>query len=190
MSESNPTPESSAAETTDAKRARCGRDGGDRCRGGHRRRRWKLFGFLGVLALAAFALPRAFAHGPGGWSCHRGGELTAEQTREHMGRMAGHALDRVDASDDQRASVDGILDRAAPDVVHFKGEADALRDSFHDAVAADRLDRAELDGLRQDGLELADRASARALEVFLEVAAVLTPDQRRQLRERAGVEAE
>lgn len=189
MSDTTPTPDAPSSETSAGRGCRGAHADGKTCRGG-RRRRWRLFAFLGVLALGALTLPRAFAHGHGGWSCGAHREITAEQAREHMGRMAEHALDEVDASDAQRAGVDAALDRAAPELVAFKGEADDLREAARDAVAADRLDRAELDGLRQDALELADRASLRAMDLFLEVANVLTPDQRRQLRERAGLTPE
>jgi len=178
MSDQNPTPETpSASPETPSADPRCARGGRH-----SRRRRWgRRVGFLAVLALGIFAIPRAF-----GWSGHRchGGDWSATEVREHMGFVADHALDHVDASDDQYAAVDQILDEAAPKMTAFHDEARDLKKRFHAALVADPTNRAALEDLRKEALDLADRATEGALDDLTRTAAVLTPDQRAKLAER------
>lgn len=179
MSEQNTTPDAQPTPDTSPTPERSGC--GPRCaRGKHsRRRRWgRRLGLLAVLALGVFAVPRAF--GWGGHSCHSG-DWSADEVREHMGFVADHALDRVDATDAQVAAVDQILDEAAPKMAGFHEEAHDLRQRFHKAVLADPTDQASLEDLRKEALDLADRASGAALQDLTRAAAVLTPDQRTKL---------
>lgn len=176
MSEQTPTPETPSAEQTSSGGPRCARGRGSR------RRRWgRRIGVLAVVALGIFAIPRAF--GWGGHHCH-GGDWSSSEVREHMGFVADHALDHVDATDEQYAAVDQILDEAAPKMAGFHDEARDLRKRFHAALIADPTDKASLEDLRKEALELADRATGSALDDLTRAAAVLTPDQRTKLASR------
>lgn len=173
----NPTPESSTdSQGADSKR----------CRRGSRRGRWgRRLGVFTVLALGLFALPRAFGWG-GGHHCDRGGAMSSEEVREHMGFVSDHALDEVDATDAQYASIEAILDEAAPKIVDTHQEARALKQRLRETLIADPTNRAALEEIRQEGLALADRASSDAMDKLSEAAAVLTPEQRATLADRAS----
>lgn len=177
MSDNNPTPESSTPESN----SRCAREG-RACGGAHRGRRWKFWAFLAMIGAGAVLLPRAWAGG--GWGGHCGrGEVSEADIQEHLGWATERLLDEADATDAQRATIQGIADEAAPELYGFKTEAHALGAAFHEAVAD--ADRASMDALRQDGLTLIDRASARGVDWLYRVAETLTPEQREQLRAAA-----
>lgn len=171
MSETT-TPESN--ESTESK-GRCGH----RAHGMHRRRRWRFWALLAMIGAGAVFIPRAFAHG--GWGGHCGrGEVSQEDVQEHLGWATDRLLDEADATDAQRATIHKIADEAAPEIYGFKTEAHELGGSFHDALAD--ADRESMEALRQDGLELVDRASARGVDWLARVAETLSPEQREKLR--------
>ncbi|MCB9760618.1 MAG: Spy/CpxP family protein refolding chaperone [Alphaproteobacteria bacterium] len=147
------------------------------------RRRFGILGLLCAFALGAFALPRAFAAYTGGHGCHRGGDFTAEEVRDHMGHGADWILDEVDATDAQRDQIDAVLDEAAPEMVELHAEGRGLKDELRGLLAAPTLDREAIEQVRLDGVDLADRASTRALGWMVRVAEVLTPEQRADLAE-------
>lgn len=173
MSDTTPTPD--ATPSSDSRR--CGR--GD---ARHRRRWGRRFAFLGLIALGVFALPRAF--GWGGGHCGHHGAMSAEDLRGRMSWMSDRALDHVDATDQQYAEVEAILDQAAPKLAGLHEEGRDLRQRFRQAVIEHPEDREALHALRKEGIALADRASAAALDDLSRVAAVLTPEQRQELAKR------
>jgi Spy/CpxP family protein refolding chaperone len=68
-----------------------------------------------------------------------------------------------------------------------------MRDRMRDArlqaatlLAQPTIDRAALEALRANQLQLAEQASRRLTQALADVADVLTPEQRKQLAERAG----
>lgn len=179
MSETQTTPESTPQSQSD-KGHRC--DGRCARRGGRGRRWGRRLGVLAVLAIGLFALPRAF--GWGGGHCDRDAAWTAEEVREKMSFVSDRALDHVDATDEQYAAIEEILDRAAPELVGLREEGRDLRERLRVAIVEHPEDRAALEALRQEGLALADRASKAALEHAASAAATLTPEQRAELAER------
>lgn len=144
-------------------------------------RRSRIFVALGALGLLA-AVPAAFASaGLGGHGCHRDGPPDAEEVRAHMGRAAGWVLDEVDASDDQVAAIDAILDEAAPGLIALHEEGHQLHLDLRDELSAATVDPAAVEDIRQDGLALADRASAQVLGWVVSAANVLDAEQRATL---------
>jgi len=51
-------------------------------------------------------------------------------------------------------------------------------------LSQDRIDRAELEDVRQDSIRLADQASLRMTQLVADIADVLTPAQRKALAAR------
>lgn len=175
MSETNPTPDATTSTSTST-------DGQGRCagRGGHRRGRFgRKIAVLAILFAGLAGLGAAFAGG--GHCAHRGGPVTAEGVREHMAWATDRALDRVDATDEQYKAVDGIIDESAPQLAAFAQQGHELKGRFHSALSSDPTDRAALEALRAEGLALADKASAAALDDLVKLASVLTPEQRQEL---------
>src|SRR5688572_20845204 len=121
-------------------------------------RRAIILGVLPVLAIMGLVVPRAFA-GRWGWGgrCGHHAASTPEEMRERMQYGAERILDRVDATDQQRAAFDQMIEELAPDAVTFQGEKRELAKQMHAALAADKVDVAELERIRGAGIELAER---------------------------------
>jgi Spy/CpxP family protein refolding chaperone len=135
---------------------------------------------FGGLLLAGTALAGSTLRGHG---CH-GKEPTSEiELREHLEDVSGRVLSQVDATPAQRAAVDTLLEGAAPTLWAFKQEGAELHERGEAALDGDQIDRAALESVRKDGLALADRASAEALDLFVDLANVLTVEQRAELHE-------
>jgi Spy/CpxP family protein refolding chaperone len=137
------------------------------------------------------AFPHMGEHGPGmgGMRHGMGGEMGAggmmfRGSPEHMGRMIDHMLDGLNASDAQRNQIKQIAAAAAADL---KAQAEAgrgLRQRAMQAFAAPNVDAAAVEQLRQQMLQQHDQMSRRVTQAMLDVARVLTPEQRARLGER------
>lgn len=102
-----------------------------------------------------------------------------------MGAMMGghveHMLDLVDASDAQRAQIKSIMDTARSEL---KPQHESLR-SLHEQgltlLAATNVDAAAIEAQRQKGSALHEQISRRMSQAMIDVARVLTPEQRAKL---------
>jgi len=150
-----------------------------------RRRMWPIVLIVGLIAVGAFAIPRAWAVMGPGWGHHGGcrGELTQETLDRHMDMASNLVLSAIDATDDQRVEVEAVLDGVAPETLRLHEEAEALKEALHDALSADELDTDEIERLRSESVALFDRGTNLALETFVELHDVLTPEQRAQIRD-------
>jgi Spy/CpxP family protein refolding chaperone len=133
-----------------------------------------------TIVAALLVAPLALA----GCRGHHRGEMTEAELGERMEDIAEYALDHVDASEQQTAQVNAVLRAAAPDLVAFRREHRELAAKLRAELAKDKIDRAQVEMLRQEGLDLADRASARASQALLDAADELQPEQRRKLAEK------
>ena len=100
--------------------------------------------------------------------------------------MEDHALfwlDRVDATDEQREAVRGIVGRAFDDLVGAVGEHRSLRREWLAELERPELDAEALEALRARHVALLDRKSRRVLGVVVEAGSVLTAEQRGELVE-------
>jgi len=159
-----------------------------------RRRRRGLIGFFALAGLAgallvvpvAMAGARGFTnHGFG--HCARGdAPLTETSVRERMAFGAARVLGHLDATDEQRAEVDAILDELAPQVVLRRAEGAELHSELQAVLAAEEIDADALEALRVEFLVHVDETSAGALGVLVELADVLTAEQRATMIDRAS----
>ena len=147
-----------------------------------RRRRWvaAVIVALPLLAVAVFAGTRAVASP---WGHHHWGDRdpTLEEAQEHVNRWTDHVLDRLDATDEQRAEIRLIVDEALPEMLALRTEGRALKREGREMLLVEPIDRAGLEQVRVEGIQLADRASARGLQVFIDITEVLTPEQRKEV---------
>lgn len=148
------------------------------------RRRWLWFGLVPVFALASWLLPRAYAHGGhGGWHRRGPGHVDPEEARETARFFLGRALKKVEATPAQRAAVEEAVDAVLPSLLALRGERLRLRDELRATLAADNVDTAKLESLRQDALRLVDRASAEVVGALGKASSELTAEQRQRLLE-------
>lgn len=199
LSSENPTPSATPADPTSADstpgagpEGRAGRCGpGGRCarrgsrggRGGLRR----LFKGAALLALIAVPISWAWAGPMGhGGSCGRhgwGGEVDAASIEAHMSRGAEHLFGRVDATDEQMAQIDTLIGELAPRLAALHAEKGDLHEEALDAVSAETVDPAALEGVRQHGLALADQGSRVVVDAVIGLSTILTVEQRQELVE-------
>jgi len=143
---------------------------------------------IATLATGVGLTAFAYGHGFRGW--HRGGlmggQLDPAKLDEHLDRMLKHLYVEVDATDVQKQLLAPIVKAAARDLMPMR---DRMRQGRLQAVALlsqPSVDRALLESLRADQLQMAEQASRRLTQAIADVADVLTPEQRKQLAERAG----
>jgi Spy/CpxP family protein refolding chaperone len=127
--------------------------------------------------------------GPG-WMHHggmhdgMGGGMQFRGSPEHIGRMVDHMLDGLDATDAQRNQIKQIAGAAAADLKAQAEAGRALRQRALQAFTAPNVDAAAVEQVRQQMLQQHDQMSRRMTQAMLDVARVLTPEQRARLGER------
>lgn len=161
----------------------------------------KLMGAGLVVALASALSLTAFAGDPPaapegasaphgmmgmhGMPHHRGGaEMGSGGLFMMGGRHLDHLLDEVGASDAQRSQVKDIAKAAAADL---KAQHEAGRKLHEQAMAvltAPEVDAAAAEKVRQQHLAMHDQMSKRMTQAMVDIARVLTPEQRAKLAQR------
>jgi len=102
----------------------------------------------------------------------------------HGGRMLERMLDSVNASAEQRTRIHEIMKSAMTDLRAQRDTTRGLRDQSMSLFAQPTVDAQAVEALRQQMLQQHDLASKRWTQAMLDAAAVLTPDQRKQLATR------
>ncbi len=114
------------------------------------------------LAGAVYAAP-GFGPGPGGLG--------------NPALMLEHMADHLDLTDEQRISVENILEAAKPEIEAIREQAKANREAIHGLDPADPAYDVELNTIAVSNGELATTGTLLAVRVRNEVAAVLTEEQ-------------
>lgn len=99
-------------------------------------------------------------------------------------RMVEHLTRGLELQPAQREQLRALAQAASADLSRLREEGRALREERHRLLAAPALDEAALEALRQRELAHHDRLSARMQRFMLDVARVLTPEQRQRWAER------
>ncbi len=143
---------------------------------------------LGTVATVAVAAPGASMgqdgpgfrghHGPHG---HHAELDSVDDLRDRMDVGVRFLGSQVDTTEAQEAEMEAILDELAPVAWELRTEGRALRAEVRDSLDGGDVDAEALEQARQDGLDLADRASALMLDTFVDISEVLTPEQRIEL---------
>jgi len=130
-------------------------------------------GLAAALAIGVVSIGVAQAHGGGGFG---GGGF---------GGFGGHRiykmLDKVGATDGQRAQIKAIWDGLRPQLKVVHEQHAQLRKQITQAMTAPTIDPAAVEKLRQQSVQQMDKVSALMTRGFVESARVLTPDQRKQI---------
>ncbi len=128
--------------------------------------------------------------GPGMGHMHHGmggggmGGMMFGGSPEHMGRMIDRMLDGLNATDAQRTQIKQIAAAAAGDLKAQAQSGRGLRQRGMQIFTAPTVDAAAAEQLRQQMLQQHDQMSRRVTQAMLDVARVLTPEQRARLGER------
>lgn len=133
----------------------------------------------GVVALVAGGA-LVYAHaGKGGH-----GRMGADEMAEHFQVHVRHVLAEVDATPEQRARIDAIVDAAAGDLKALHDQHANAFAEMHALLVAPAIDRAKLEQLRAQHIAALDTASQRCSTALADAAEVLTPAQRAKLGEK------
>lgn len=92
-------------------------------------------------------------------------------------------LEKVNATDAQRAQIKGIWEGLRPQLEANHEQHAALRKQLTQAMTAPTIDPAAIEKLRQQSVQLMDKSSTIMTRGFVESAKVLTPEQRKQVAE-------
>ena len=141
-----------------------------------------LAGFSGI-ALAQTAAPPAASTPPQGWHMHGGPHGGPMHGGPMHGRRLERLLDQVDATTEQRTKIRAILEAAAAEARTQAPARQQLHEQGLSLLAQPSIDAQAVEQLRQQMLAQHDQASQRWTKTMLEVAGVLTPQQRAQLAE-------
>ncbi len=135
-----------------------------------------LLAIFATMAITAGAHPGRGGDGPGfggaGFMMGPGG---------HMGRGLDRMLDSVNASDAQRTQIKQITAQAATDLKGQRDEGRKLRDQAMSIFTAPAVDAGAAESVRQQMLAQHDASSRRMLQAMIDIANVLTPEQRATL---------
>ena len=148
-----------------------------RTRGLGRRIFWGVALIAGALILSSPFLVRHNRH-------HRVWDQAAsspDQMREEIGNGVHWALWKVDATDAQRTQVNTILDDLAPDLFQLQSEHQALQTQIIQVLEADEINPDEVAEIQTASLSLSERVFSRSIDSLLQVSAVLSPVQRKEL---------
>jgi protein CpxP len=174
-----PGAQDTAAE--DGKGGRYCRHHGYDGRHGHRRGR---FFFVLMVALVAGTLGgyigKSFAHGHG----FMGMSADPAKMDEHVERMVKRFASKVDATPEQQQKLAVIAKAAAKDIVPVRDKLRDARKQALDIARAPAVDRAAMEKLRAEQLQLADSVSRRMTQALADAADVLTPEQRQKITGR------
>lgn len=142
-------------------------------------------GGMAIALAAALAVP-AFAHAPGPHGGGMGGPgvMLFAGSPERIARAVDHLLDGLNASDAQRSQIKQIAQAAAADLKQQHTAARGLHEQEAQIFTAPTVDANAAEQLRQRMLAQHDQASRRVTQAMVDVAQVLTPEQRLALGER------
>jgi len=173
---------------------------------GARASRRRVMAGAGIVALAAAALAtqrHALAQpmggrpgGPGPWHGHGMdfgmggmgfggmGETDPAVAARRLDAMVAYRLADVDATPEQRARISTIVQSLAKDLHGTRTKMAELRRQSMALLGTATIDRARLEKLRAEQMQIADSSSRRLLQAMADGADVLTPEQRTKLMER------
>jgi protein CpxP len=167
-------------ESTEKK---CTRPGGRKHRLGRRAR-------LTVAAVTLVAVGAVLGAGAAAQAARMGhhweGVKSEEQVRERALDKAAWVLGRIDASPEQEARINAIVDALVGDLYQLRGAHQEHRRQLIGELARPQLDREALEQIRAEELALADSASKAVLNAVVDATEVLSLEQREELAAMVG----
>jgi Spy/CpxP family protein refolding chaperone len=105
-----------------------------------------------------------------------------EQARAHIEGHVGFFLDRLDASPTQKERIVEILSGSLVELHALRERHRERHEEILDVLTGPEIDRQAIEALREQELALAEDASLSLAATLADVAEVLTPEQRAELR--------
>ncbi len=121
-------------------------------------------------------------HKRGGHS--RLASLSDEEIESLITRLVRHAGIEIDATPEQEAQIIALVTPVALDMKSMRGDWRGTGEELHELLAAPVIDREAIEELRAERLAEVDRISKEWVDVVVDVAMVLTAEQRELLDER------
>ena len=90
-------------------------------------------------------------------------------------------LDAIGATPEQRAAIRGFVEDTLPTLRSIKAERRALSEEMRALLLEPTVDRAAVEAVRSDAVDLFDRATDTVLDLMVDAANVLTVEQRAML---------
>ena len=116
----------------------------------------------------------------------RGAPLDPARLDEHVDRMLRHLYVEIDATEAQKQQLAPIVKAAAVELLPLHAKIHDTRRQALELLSQATVDRAALESLRDETIQLVEQASRRLTQALADVADVLTPKQKRQLAGRFG----
>ena len=138
-------------------------------------------GLAAVLVGGALSLSVAQAHGPGGGMGFFGGGGGG-----FMAFRMHQLLDKVNATESQRTQIKSIWQGLRPQLKATHEEHAKLHLQLTAVMTATTIDPTAVEKLRQQTVQLMDKASTIISKGMIETARVLTPEQRKQIAAEAA----
>jgi len=113
------------------------------------------------------------------------GKHSPEEKRAHMEKRVGHVLDKLDATDTQRALVAAKVETLFAAFHEARGDRKALKAEVLAQWNSEKPDAARLHALVDERIEAMRVAAHAAVDAGLEVHGAFTPEQRASLAELA-----
>ena len=151
------------------------------------KRRWAIAGIGGALAAGLLTLSAFGNGGPGGHGHHghRGhgmlSEMSPEEAGKRIDKMVNWVLDDVSATAEQKQRVAQIAKEAVQELMPMRTQHKAARGRAVDLLSQPTIDRAAIEQLRVEEMQLGEAASKRFAKAVADAAEVLTPEQRVKL---------
>lgn len=151
------------------------------------KRRWAIAGIGGALAAGLITLTAFGNGGPGGHGHHghRGhgmmSEMSPEEAGKRIDKTVNWVLDDIGATAEQKQRVAQIAKEAAQELMPMRTQHKAARGRAVELLSQPTIDRAAIEQLRAEELQLGEAASKRIAKAIADAAEVLTPEQRVKL---------
>ena len=140
--------------------------------------------FVVAAVAATFSAHAQERHEPGMGGDAHGGMMMFDGPGGRGGRGRDRMLDGLNATAAQRAQIKQIAMAAAADLKAQREASRGLHEKGVQIFAAPTVDAAAAESLRQQMSAQHDQSSKRRLQAMLDIAKVLTPEQRAKIGER------
>lgn len=121
------------------------------------------------------------------WRGHKRGsfsKMSDSEIEAMITRFVRHAGIEIDATPEQEAQIVALLTPVALNMKEKRGEMRATGEELHALLSAPTIDRAAVEELRVEKLAEADEISKEWVDAIVDVAMVLTAEQRKVVDER------